>query len=733
MFSVDLLLSKKGWGSISIIVSFALSALLCGSFLCSCSDTNARIKIMSYMVRDRVIPLDTIEMRSMIIVAFKILPKRDDATSLTVSGELYHNGKLLSRDEVPHLDAPGGNLGFDIPLTAGDFRYEKPYSIPEGNYLIILSLFDDHRRLLAQCTKDLKRNQLERTFRGFNAVLEPVHYVALREAAGSSKRLNQNAKVHSSEEKDYLVFKKSHLERVYSQTEPDATDFITVISTEISRNECQSLTFSIRAFKYLGRVRVTVTSLRGKHGVLGGDSIRLKTVGELTEIVDREKDTVHYRRAPRIIEEREVSIPQRHTQTYWGSIRVSRTARPGDYHGMILIKPQFGKKTEIPIHIKVLPLELTDTDIQFGMMMDYVFYELDNSVWTEKERSLIKQRGIEIYRDFREHGITMIYPHSHFYFKTDRDGQPVLESLQTSLQAYKEVGFPGPFCWYLGHLLQTAKPKHPGSILNYDRVVAARRLRILLKRYESIGKELGIPKEKLSVQLVDEPDSDDHQRVKAGKELSKIAEEMGFRTLVTRPWADVDIICTGAPDDDNKARKLKQMGKQWWIYPNGALTGKNLAYTRYVFGFGAWRWGVTGVVPWTFQMSQGSNGNPFTVLDGPEVMVAYPGVNGPIPTPIWEVIREGINDYKYIYLLEKLISNGKSRGNPKAERVERQLQQFKEGLGKAPGEGVAQFGDWPFETFTKKRRQIVEWSLDLQKDLERPGEAFSRALKLCYD
>ena len=161
------------------------------------------------------------------------------------------------------------------------------------------------------------------------------------------------------------------------------------------------------------------------------------------------------------------------------------------------------------------------------------------------------------------------------------------------------------------------------------------------------------------------------------------------------------------------------MGKKWWIYPNNALTSKNWAYTRYVFGFGAWRWQVNGVVPWTFQMSQGCNGNPFTVLDGPEVMVAYPGINGPIPTPTWEAIRDGINDYKYIYLLKKLIISEKASGNPKANLIEGQLEKFKQDLGQGPSDGENRYGDWSPDSFSKRRKQIIEWALELYQSSMR--------------
>ena len=134
--------------------------------------------------------------------------------------------------------------------------------------------------------------------------------------------------------------------------------------------------------------------------------------------------------------------------------------------------------------------------------------------------------------------------------------EPVLESLRASLETYKQLAFPGPFCWYLGHLVQTAKPFHPGSILNYDPQVAKRRLSDLLPRFEKMAGQLGIPKEKLLVQLVDE--ADDRERVTAGRELNSIAHELGFKTLVTRPWQDADTICTGIPDDDKEATIIEE-------------------------------------------------------------------------------------------------------------------------------------------------------------------------------
>ena len=767
---------------------FAICFLAIGFFICalSCASLEKKtgIEITSCVVRDRVIPLDHIVMKSMIVVGFKILPKIDNIFDMTIRGELYHNNKSLSEDSILGPDSCGNNLGFDIPISEGPFSYEQPFNIPDGKYRIIIKLFDERNHLIAQAEKELERNQIARTFYGFDKVYEKPQYILIngeetdrgslrskhqkddRFAKGSlrsrleakdeqtdggplrlrleakDQKTDQGRRQEATNEKtdrgwrleakdqksdhytktktsDYIVFQKSYMERVYSNTQPRAEELIKEISTEISRNESKPLTFSIRAKKDLGRVKISIATLKDKRGQSSSVDVQVGAVNQLTEVVkeDNKKNIVYYQYAPKIIENKEVAIFQNHTQTYWLTIKTNSDTTPGDYHGSIKINAQSGKPIEMPVQVKVLPLKLTDTDKHYGMMMDYAFYEMDNDTWTEKEENILQKRGMEIYRDLRDHGMTVIYPHSYFYYKMDKNGDPILTSLKASMESYKNLQFPGPFVWYLGHLLQTAKTMHPGSILNYDSKVAEKRLRDLLVKFEMMAKELKIPKDKLIVQLVDESDPDQKERTKAGKELHKVAKQLGFKTLITRPWTDVDVICTGIPDNEKQAQQRRNLAKEWWIYPNNALDSKNLAYTRYVFGFGAWRWGVNGVIPWTYQMSQGSNGNPFTVLDGPEIMVAYPGVNGPIPTPIWEAIRDGINDYKYIYLLQQLISSEKKLNNPVAYSLDGKLRQFKQNLGKGPGPEEAEYGDWSPDSFDKRRKQIVEWAMELQKNV----------------
>jgi hypothetical protein len=85
-----------------------------------------------------------------------------------------------------------------------------------------------------------------------------------------------------------------------------------------------------------------------------------------------------------------------------------------------------------------------------------------------------------------------------------------------------------------------------------------------------------------------------------------------------------------------------------------------------------------GIAPWTFQTSQNANGDPYTDLDTsrgrPEVMVAYPGTEGPILTPEYEAVREGVDDGKYAYVLETRIENAKNSGDTGLQDLGRQAE-----------------------------------------------------------
>lgn len=677
-------------------------------FLCACLSGCSRpsVHIVSYQLRNRIITFQQTSLYSSLIVGFKLDERDIPHDRVTVTGELSRNGSLIGRDSILALDAPTGSLCFDIPQKADLSDLDRPYAISDGLYEVHIRVKDRSGRMLAECREDLRRNQLGRTFVAKGYEYPPLRVLPSRAKGGTPVVASVYARVDGD---GGAFFAHSPQERVFADSVPSRCPEGKGVTVTAARGEIRSLALSVRPRKDLGVVSLEVSPVRGSTGSIPGGWITWGGGRDLTETVrdDAKNATVFVRRAPRLIEPGTVRAGRDETRSFWLTLTVPASTVSGTYRGSISLRSQGGERLTLPLTVEVLPFTLPEPDIRYGMMMDYAFHELDNPAWSTKEKRTLRKRGAEVYRDLRAHGMTVAYPHSYFFYRADDQGRPALEGLKASLATYREDGFTGPFVWYLGHLLNTAKPQHPGSILLYDEVVAVQRLRVLLGEMERLCHSEGVAKEKVLIQVVDEPESRDRVRTEAGEKLYGIVREMGFRTLVTRPWPGMDVICTGEPDDDAEAARLRRTAREWWIYPNGALTGQNLSYTRYVFGFGAWRWGVSGVVPWTYQMSLGCNGNPFTALDGPEIMVAYPGAAGPLTTPVWETIRDGINDYRYIQSLRSLIAKAKSRGDQRGIRVERELERLRESLGKGPLAAEGAYGAFSPGSFDAVRSRVI--------------------------
>jgi hypothetical protein len=108
----------------------------------------------------------------------------------------------------------------------------------------------------------------------------------------------------------------------------------------------------------------------------------------------------------------------------------------------------------------------------------------------------------------------------------------------------------------------------------------------------------------------------------------------------------------------------KRPGLEYWSYPNHN-SGENdhtlSIGTRMTYGFGLWQSGFKVLIPWIYSVSRhdqwnnlDSSSSDFGVRTAPD--------GRPIPTPLWEAYREGIDDGKYLYTLETLIRTAAERG-----------------------------------------------------------------------
>jgi hypothetical protein len=120
---------------------------------------------------------------------------------------------------------------------------------------------------------------------------------------------------------------------------------------------------------------------------------------------------------------------------------------------------------------------------------------------------------------------------------------------------------------------------------------------------------------------------------------------------------------------------------------------------------------------WTFQNTQNASGNP-TLADGggSDIFLAYPDPRGPINTIKWEAIREGIDDHKLIYQMEKRIKRLQERGLSYSK-----YKDFLDEIRQKKGEPPCQLEwseEWNSSYFEKTKKKIIYLILDADQQLK---------------
>lgn len=180
---------------------------------------------------------------------------------------------------------------------------------------------------------------------------------------------------------------------------------------------------------------------------------------------------------------------------------------------------------------------------------------------------------------------------------------------------------------------------------------------------------------------------------------------------------DVDYICSSALTKE-QLPIAQQKGERYWMYDNTVtLRGNNPAYARFKYGYYVWRKGIDGMTSWTFQTTQNACGLPGVVdTIEAEVYLAYPDPRGPLATLHWEAIREGIDDHKLIYQLEKRIEDLKQTDADTNEYTNylSALRQKKD----EPGLNCKNSNGWDPVFFERLRNRLIQLILDAGSKLE---------------
>ena len=371
-----------------------------------------------------------------------------------------------------------------------------------------------------------------------------------------------------------------------------------------------------------------------------------------------------------------IDLPAGSFREVWLSVRVPRDQPPGDYVGRITLSHS-GRQRVLPIRLRVLPIRLVDHPRkQLGC-----YYRM-----TAK---LIRPRQVlRELKDLRTHGAKNLVTDLRIQYH-QKDGGVVIDSdqLRLGLDLIHRSGWGKGtivvgtgftrLAVQLGH--RDVRPPQTGASLAGDTVflrTAKAGMQEILKRDRDhadlrlvathMDEVFGRGRLPLYLQLS-----------RAARQLPDVPLYITFNTaresanalrIQIDPFVDIrgnhgysfeQWLTRGHTIDEYEA-ELARSGDVAWFYHNARGTYFTAEWSRIVNGLYLWAGPFTSHTPWTYQAY---HNNPFDDTDGPvkgghDFGLSFPGQTNSddlVPTRLWEAMREGGDDIRYLATLEDAI------------------------------------------------------------------------------
>jgi hypothetical protein len=369
------------------------------------------------------------------------------------------------------------------------------------------------------------------------------------------------------------------------------------------------------------------------------------------------------------IEETTLRSPTNHPHAcrFALTVSVGRNARTGVYHGEV---------DGIPVELCIWPFALPSSD-QLDMTYGWYYNEpRDLNYYFGQFPEKVGETGTMRDREFRdmvEHGfnsVTAIRP------AVRADGSLDTTQADEFLAAARRAGLvsrhPVPvetlgIARRLAHVLGAAEFSEP-FLPVYRRSLDAFRDWIRGKPFPLLAYVVDEPREQAL-----NPWNRNFEDTKRYLELHRAA---GLKTMVTLAGDDsfgksylpllglLDVVSTHPTESSRRILDATQSGKpRLWLY--------NTGMNRFTFGFLPWADGATGRWEWHYEWWTQAY-SPFSRIDenawSTGCGAVMPSPDGPVTTVAYENVRAGIDDYRYVFLLERLIREGKGKTAEAANR-----------------------------------------------------------------
>jgi len=447
-----------------------------------------------------------------------------------------------------------------------------------------------------------------------------------------------------------------------------------------------------------------------------------------------------------------ISLERGKVQQYWLTVRVEDNVPEGNYQGSLYVEANINgqiSRQSFPVKLKVYPVLLRDNpDRYFGL-----YFNISTGYTYQGQTINIPLSGSNLtkwdyikegYYDLRAHGIRVVIGSQ----------RPRVSGSGTGGISFNYADFKTD----LGYRVEYGLDKVIIAPDLYDEILAitgnsTSAAELYYRR--AINETAAAVEEKTSAPYYFYPVDEAHLEGRADKfkNLARIIKEEGKKVYLTSIQSFFDRDDIDGPNAQPPLVDLRNYNSRdinhgldftllsnedWtnfrttlpssdliWTYYNCRAAGGRAEYYRVINGFWFWLKPFSAQGAWTYQNLAGKelfssdpekNGFAFTYPDPKNNFLPR------LPSLRWEGYREGIEDYKYIYTLEKTLEEARTNGvSPEriayAEAVLNQLRTDVERYGPKASSLARQFN---YDYYQNARRNILEAILILTGRMPLP-------------
>ena len=326
-----------------------------------------------------------------------------------------HKVNAYSRFQIKIGDDP---LVFTINVGKFD---KKQFSHRESNICVLyaknidmtgknvtLKCYGDNRVYIdylkfVPATPDLKQTSVyvkrEKAINTVDLKKAAANYIPSRFFEKKYRDKTPMPKLDSFEKKrGYVVFTRNYMDNIFPSSIPRQKEINKPVRTFASLDEYEPVSFAIRAFKNLKKIKITVSDLKHESGkVIPAGNIDIR---ELAMIRKRSRfyRAREYMNVPLILEKRSsYNILPNVSTCFWATVKVPDKRIPyGNYKGIIKISPANAPAYNLPLTVRVFPFKLEEPKELYVAANDVAtFNHLGDKDYLNKK-----------YQDMRAHGMT---------------------------------------------------------------------------------------------------------------------------------------------------------------------------------------------------------------------------------------------------------------------------------------------------------------------------------------